>query len=222
MPYPGEFVRLVVIGKIYEDDFNFSLSIVPSALGELEMPPVDAPTLASMAGIVSTWFPKLSAANGPDILNDATLVSIKLNRLNASGHYMDPISREHVYPTPIAGGATGNAIPQLTVATSLLTAVPRGRGSRGRYYLPPTLHTTTVGTDGRLTLAQQAQVGVAGKNLIDGINTLYTLIGRVGVASSAGSGRFEHVTKVAVGRVVDTMRSRRSKLAEDHYETPIT
>jgi hypothetical protein len=41
------------------------------------------------------------------------------------------------------------------------------------------------------------------------------------VASNAGAGRFEHVTELAVGRVPDTMRSRRSKLQEDYQSVAV-
>jgi hypothetical protein len=40
--------------------------------------------------------------------------------------------------------------------------------------------------------------------------------GRVSVISGTRAGAYHHVTRVEVGRVVDTMRSRRSSLPEDY------
>lgn len=218
MPYPGQFHRLVVIGTIYTDQFNFTLSIVPSALGELGMPAVDDATLAAVASDVGTWFPKLGGDPGPGFLTPVKLVSIKLNRIGPDGRYVDAVAKEHIYPSPISGAVSGNAPAQLTIATTLKTAIERGRGSKGRVYLPPTLNATAVTTDGRITTTQASAQNTAVKLLIDELNSTYTLIGRVGVASNAGAGRFEHVTRVATGRVVDTMRSRRSSLVEDYQE----
>jgi hypothetical protein len=222
MPYPGQFVRLVIIGGLYGDTYNTSLSIVPSALGELGMPAVDAPTLAAVAADVAAWYVGTVAPAGPRIIQRASLRSIKLNRIGADGKYVDPVTMEHIYPAPIAGGSTGiDVAPQLTMAATLRTAIPRGRGSRGRMYLPPTQYGAVVSTDGRVAVASaQGQAGSV-VDLINRLNTTYTLIGRVGVASNAGAGRFEHVTQVSCGRVVDTMRSRRSTLDEDYQDVTV-
>lgn len=222
MPYPGQFHKLVLIGNLYTDVFNTTLSIVPSALGELGMPEVDAPTLAAVAADVGAWFPKLTGAGGVSIINNAQLTSIKLNRIDAAGHYVDSPTMEHTYPSPIAGGFIGSLPPQLSMAATLATAVPRGRGSKGRMYLPPnTTVSSVVVADGRVSAANALAVATGVKALIDALNATYTLVGRVGVASNAGAGRFEHVTEVRVGRVIDTIRSRRNKLEEDYQSVAI-
>lgn len=222
MPYPGQFVRLVMIGSLYNaEQFNMTLSIVPSALGELGMPPVDAPTLAAVAANCSAWFSSTTAGSGPSFQSEHKLVSIKLNRLGTDGRYVDAVAREHVYPTPISGGGSvpsGKMPPQVSTVISLRTALERGRGSKGRIYLPATVASSGVATDGRITAANALVNANAVKSLINSLNATYTLIGKVGVASNAGSGRFEHITRVAGGRVLDTMRSRRSSLVEDHQE----
>jgi hypothetical protein len=88
-------------------------------------------------------------------------------------------------------------------------------------YLPPTASINTLSTDGRMSTTGALQAANGAKALFVLLNTRYTLVGRVGVASNAGTGRFEHVTRVAAGRVIDTMRSRRSTLLEDYQEVPI-
>lgn len=222
MSYPGQFVRLVMIGTLYSNEqFNMTLSIVPSALGELGMPAVDAPTLAAVAANCSSWFNSTAAGTGPSFLAEHKLVSIKLNRLGTDGRYVDNLAMEHVYPSPIAGGGSapsGKPAPQLAHVVSLRTAIERGRGSKGRIYLPGNVAIAGVASDGRITAANALVGANAVKALINSLNATYTLIGKVGIASNAGTGRFEHVTRVAAGRVVDTMRSRRASLLEDYQE----
>ena len=79
----------------------------------------------------------------------------------------------------------------------------------------------TVSTDGRMTASNALGMANGVKTLITSLNSRYALVGRVGVASNAGTGRFEHVTRVSVGRVIDTMRSRRSTQVEDRQEVTI-
>jgi hypothetical protein len=222
MAYPGQFVRLAIIGTLYGEEWNTTLAIVPSALGELGMPAVDAATLAGVASDVAAWWPTVGT-NGAHINNNVRLTRIKLNRLGTNGRYVDAVAQEHVYPSYISGGAPASPLPapQLTTVVSLRTAIERGRGSKGRMYLPPTASINTLSTDGRMSTTGALQAANGAKALFVLLNTRYTLVGRVGVASNAGTGRFEHVTRVAAGRVIDTMRSRRSTLLEDYQEVPI-
>ena len=206
-----------MIGTLYEDTFNMTLSIVPSALGELGMPAVDSSTLTAVAGDVSAWWIKAVGAPGPAIISSAKLTSIKLNRIGPNGRYVDATPREHTYPTPIAGPSSDIVPPQLSSVMTLQTRIPRGRASKGRVYMvPSSIWNNSLGNDGRVTAANASSQATGFLALITALNTRYSLIGRVGVASNAGAGAFEHVTRVGVGRVLDTMRSRRSSLDEDH------
>ena len=220
MAYPGQFHRLVMIGTLNTDIFNMSLNMVPSALGELFMPAVDDASLAGVAADVSTWFTKNLGAGGVGFSHACKLTSIKLNRIGTDGHYVDPIAKEHLYPAPISGPLAGDFAPQLSLVATLGTRLERGRGSKGRIYPPPSA-AIFIGTDGRVSTANALDHANGIKALITSINTRYTLIGRVGVASSAGTGLFEHVTRVSTGRVVDTMRSRRNKVVEDYQEVAV-
>lgn len=216
MPYPGQFHRLVIIGSLYADIWNTTLSIVPSGLGELGMPAVDDTTLNAVKDDIYNWWNLGSFS--PIVA--CKLTGFKLNRIDASGHYMDE-TKEYTWPAPINGITSSNIAPQLATVATLRTAVLRGRGSKGRMYLPPNANQTSLGGDGRSTTTQAHDVAVGVKDLIDRLNATYTLVGRVGVASDAGAGRFEHVTEVSVGRVVDTVRSRRSALQEDYQSVTI-
>jgi hypothetical protein len=66
------------------------------------------------------------------------------------------------------------------------------------------------------TDATNYAIGV--RQLIAGINDVMltsSIQAVAGVASKAGAGAFQTVVQVSVGRVVDTMRSRRNKIQED-------
>lgn len=217
MPYPGQFHRLVIIGNMQnaQDTWNTTLSIVPSALGELGMPTVSPATLASVAGVVGTWY-SAAFSTGCAFANSLSLTGIKLNRIGTDGRYADNETMEHVYGTPLIGSYSGTIQPQVTMVATLETALERGRASKGRMYLPPNMAAGLPAADGRTTSAYALGTANGVKSLINALNGVYTLIGRVGVASDAGAGRFEHVTGVRVGRVIDTMRSRRSSFSEDY------
>lgn len=217
MPYPKSFHRLVIFGTLYNDIWNTSLNILPSGLGEALMPPVTTNQLDSVATIVNTgWWQKSLATGGFPGTGYCQLEGIKLNRINAAGKYEDPKSMTFLYPGPIgANGGDYKVAPQLTTVATLRTAIPRGRGSKGRMYLPPVKQAAALGTDGRMTAAGALEVATSVKTLIEALNGYYVAIGRVGVASNVASGRFEHATKVTCGRVVDTMRTRRNKQLED-------
>jgi hypothetical protein len=221
MPYPGQFIRLVIIGTIYEDIVNTTLSIVPSALGEFGMLAPDQATLEAVADDVGDWWRGDLTPGNPGFTLWGSLTGIKLNRIGVDGRYTEPETMEYFYPTPINGTASNTPAAQNSMVATLRTAVPRGRGSKGRMYLPPTSAVSDVRSDGRILPATALGQAIAVKALIDRLNATYVGIGRVGVASNAGAGRFEHVTHVSVGRVVDTVRSRRSALDEDYQTVAI-
>lgn len=220
MAYPDSFHRLVLLGTQFDDQFATGLSIAASAGGDMDA--VNATLLADIAAIVSNWWDNATGVVAPRIAAQAKLTSIKLNRIGTDGLYQDAGTFEHIYPTPIAGGGpTANLPPQLATVVTLRTAVERGRASKGRMFLPVVQGYQTVGADGRATTTDALQVANAVKTLIDSINLSYAgpvgggTAGRVSVMSNIGLGTVREVTGTSAGRVTDTMRSRRNKLAED-------
>lgn len=221
MVYPGEFYRIVVIGNLYSDVFNFTLSMVPTALGEISVPESSAAFAEDVGQVVEAWWTNSTAGQRPDISQRAVLTSVKVNRIGPDGRYVDNEVYEYTLPAPVGGTTSLNQPAQLATAVTLRTALARGRGSRGRFYLPPNAAMAAVGSDGRSTAAQALAVANSAAYLIQQLNNQALLIARVGVASNAGAGRFEHVTEVSVGRVTDTIRSRRSSLDEDYQTVAI-
>lgn len=121
--------------------------------------------------------------------------------------------------TPVRGGNASPALPwQCSLVVSLRTAKQRGRAHAGRVYLPPMC--PTIGEDGLLEAsfaqlrATQFAALLTSLNDPAGLQTP-TEAAAVCVASKL-DGSLEDVTAVRVGRVMDTMRSRRRSLQETY------
>jgi hypothetical protein len=223
MVYASSFHRLVIGGTIYSEKWNTSLSI------DGDLPAVSSSLLTLMASTVSSWWSS-TGANAPQFLNINYLTFIKLNRIGVDGKYQDEDSQTHDYPTPIIGPSSGgNAAPQLACVATLRTAAERGRANRGRMFLPPVTGYDAGSSDGRASAANALRVANGVSTLINSIRAAYvTQYGPggqqagVSVVSNIGVGTSRYVTHVEVGRVIDTMRSRRSSLPEDRQTSGVT
>lgn len=171
-----------------------------------------------------TAFPALWAAvqswvqNADAALSQAThLDYVKFNEINAAGHYVHPSAvREKHFDTPIPGTggdahAMANLPAQISVVVSLLTANLRGKAHRGRMYTPA-LAAYFDQSSGLLN--QQGLIASSATTLLNAINAA---VPNHGVSIISTTGESNHVTRVAVGHVFDTMRTRRKSLPEKTY-----
>ena len=215
MAYPTNFLRLVVTGGLPGGEgYSFSLSIIPSDFAG----PVTAPSSVP-AGILTAVQDLMT---GPNTLmgSGVTVERVKLNEIGTEGRYVsEGDTVEHVYEPPIAGLGTINLPPQAATAVTLLTSASRGLASKGRFYLPRLAQ--GVGPDGRLTTSTQSQLLTMTTAFIDSLNDELGSEMNVGVVSNRRAGAYRTVTGVQVGRVVDTMRSRRKGLEEEYMSAPI-
>lgn len=225
MPYPGQFHRLVIYGSLFSDIFNTSLTFVPVPQGDTTINEPDTALLNAFAPIIENWWNDTTVATGPSIIVQAQLRGFKLNRIGPDGRYVDPVTHEHVYPSPILGAVNSNLPPQNSPAVSLRTSVDRGLASKGRMYLPPVGAFASLSNDGRLSITQATELATAVRRLCSELNNAQNTWGGggathgvVGIASDRGAGAFRIVSRVACGRVVDTIRSRRNALDEDYQE----
>lgn len=211
MTYPGPFLRLVASGTLHDvEQWSWGLSLVPSFNND---PQNDAPDAVppAIVSAVQTFH------SGTYISKAARLTTLKLNLIGPNGRYLNEGETVvHDYGNPGVAGPGPNILfpPQIALAVSLLTARSRGLANKGRFYLPsPSIG---VSDDGRIG-ANMAEA-VAGQ-----VTTMLTAINDalpgfvVGVASDTRTGAFQPVTNVRVGRVLDTIRTRRSRLKEDYY-----
>nr|CRY95983.1 hypothetical protein [uncultured prokaryote] len=153
------------------------------------------------------------------ISSAAVLDQVKLARIGADGKYTDdPFLDSNDTPTPGGGGLLMFPL-QVAFVVSLDTD-RRGPSGKGRVFLP----TPTLGLYPDLAAAEVAPalaVAASLAQLITDINNapgLDVVAPEVVIASSKGF--LSPVTSVRAGRVFDTVRSRRTSLAES-YSTPV-
>lgn len=212
MAYQQPFLRLVAAGTIYSGDtFSFSMSLIKGS-GAVTVPTEVPPAVIS--AFTSYW-------NTSSLISQyAKLTTLKLNQIGLDGRYTEPTTVRYDYPPPgIPGSSTGtNTAPQIALAISLTTAISRGRAHAGRFYLP--LPAMQPGVDGRITMAQAITALNASVLFVKALNTAMAPW-VVGVTSNIGVGAQQAVTGMRVGRVLDTIRSRRSGFLEEHQALPL-
>lgn len=207
MAYPQNFFRLVCSGTLVgAESFSYGLSIrkdftTGSAPDEVPQGVIDAVTAFHRNGDLTTG-------------SQAVLTTIKFNEIGVDGRYAN--SGETVladFDPGIAGIGSTVMPPQVALAITLRTAKMRGRAHAGRFYVP---HLSgPLGADGRLSAPAAANIATAATKFLNDLNTALAGIGRVAVLSDVGTGAVNDVTNVEIGRVLDTMRSRRRSLDED-------
>ena len=220
--YPSRFHRLVLIGKLYTDDFNTTLSIVPDGPGSLGITSITTQLLGDLADQLQLFW----SGSGFEITSNAVLHSFKLNEIGPDGKYVQETTNEFVFGTPVPGGHPIFPPAQIAVAITLRTGAERGPASKGRMYFPGMSGYDSVDGSGRAGAAAALTKAQTAARMFEAINTAYATStsgdearARVGVASKVGAGRFRPVTHVTVGRVPDTIRSRRSSLVEDPQDS---
>jgi hypothetical protein len=186
----------------------------------LRVDSTDVPTEAELVALADAYA-AFHTHTDVDIDGAARFLGVKWAPQDTSGRY--PAEGESVTyfrPTPLpGGGGAGNSYPQLSIVVTLGTALPRGRGSMGRFYPPPS--TQRVDTDGRIPATNATLYATAAATFIDQVNAVD--VGQVCVFSNPddGAGPVQPVTRIRVGRVVDTQRRRRNQIPELHVEVPL-
>lgn len=207
MTYPHRFLRLVASGTLYDvETFSWGLSLAP------DFPSDPAPS-AVPQGVIDAVVDFHTDASITHA--QAKLTMLKLNEIGEDGRYAsDADTVLHEFETPVAGAITSYSPAQCATAITLATAKTRGRASKGRFYIPTG---KMPASNGLLSTTDQGQIASAATAMLNALHV--ALPGwRVAVMSNIGTGDSEFVTNVRVGRVVDTMRSRRRNLPEEYYD----
>ena len=156
---------------------------------------------------------------GALISTAAKLTFLKLNVVDMNGRYVEQNTIEHVYSPVVPGTSAANPHPtQVTLAVSTTTEFSRGRGHRGRFYLPMPCQAVDA-TSGLISALNAASVATAAATFIEALADepgadVATAGMRVCVMSKTGATNV--VIGVEVGRVLDTQRRRRNSLPEDY------
>lgn len=209
MVYPAPFLRLVASGTLYNTDiFSWSLSFARDFPDGGSLAPNEVPQ-----GVIDA----VSAFHNSSVhAAQARLTMIKLNEIGTDGRYTNQGDTVlHEFETPIPGVSANTPPPQTSLAITLRTAKRRGRAHAGRFYTPLPGYSLT---GGMLSSANQQDAALAATTMLDAITAALPGSYRPFVMSDLGTGTMEPVTHVAVGRVLDTIRSRRNAFAEEYFE----
>lgn len=166
-------------------------------------------------------------ASGSHFSNRAWLDYVKLNVVNEQGRYASEGETVEFRwaDQDRPQGTLAPTWPQLSTCVSLLTAVTRGRASRGRFYVPTGAMGVDSGT-GRMTQSDAQTMTLAAQTFVNALNNqpgIDVNNPRVVVASALGApGPVRDVTAVAVGDVLDTQRRRRNDLPEVYTTAGVT
>lgn len=154
------------------------------------------------------------------IESPAVLEMVKIAHIGADGHYTtDPIFRVYAQAGGVA--ATGPILPQSALAVSLTTE-RRGPTGKGRFFLPMPAVAVDNTDRFRVNVATIEGVRDSAQTLLNDVNNFPgpdPIWDEWEVCVASTKGYNSKVTGVRVGRIVDTMRSRRNKLAESYVAT---
>lgn len=209
MPFPRPHLLLSPIGDAYSatEEWTFTLRVDRSAM------PSEVEHQAALDAY-SAWM----TAAGNAVSSYHRLLGLKVAPIGTNGLYPPgEVSKELLLATAVSGLTTGSGvIPQQTCVVSLLTDLARGRGNRGRIYPPPQAAGVTV-TGGIAPSNQQTFAD----NAAALINSVQTALGAPVCVGSELANTLRPVTRVEVGRVIDTQRRRRGAISEDYLGTPV-
>lgn len=216
MVYPAPFIRLVLGGGLYANSEQWTCSLsIANGSNELAAPE-EVPS--AVIDACADW---ITSPN--NFSTRVHLQWIKFNRIGPDGKYTEPVTVRHDFTgAAVAGTAATNPPPQIALVHTLRTAAERGRAARGRFYAPCPGRALT--TSGMLGTSDQEAYAAAATTFLNDLNVAMSTyvtdggVPRVAVMSDIGSGVMRPVKNVAVGRTLDTMRSRRSSLGENYFE----
>ena len=196
------------VGQTPYEQFSFGVNL--SDPGDISSSRFSPEGLADVVADSSAFFANGSAR----ISGDCRLREVKLAKIGTNGLYRaDPL----IAAVNVPGGA-GPGLrypPQVSLAVSLQSAT-RGPRGKGRFYLPgPSI--AFDGGNAQMSLADVTAVRDAATAWISALNNWPGVDAndpKVTIASSSGIN--SDVTGVRVGRVLDTIRSRRGQIPEGY------
>jgi hypothetical protein len=215
--YPGPFLRLTAIGTIFSvETFNWTLSLVPNFQGTVGAINLVPTAIADAVEAFHRAVPGSPSAN---------LQQLKMARIGTDGKYMDDAPAVHDYGAagiPGQNFGTSRLPAQAAIAITLRSTASRGLANSGRFYIPA-MGAALENVDGLMTQANALSIANSAATMINAIDAAGEGQWVVGIASGGGvnstAGAFRRVDTVEVGRVVDTIRSRRRNLPETYVAT---
>lgn len=242
MGYPRHY-QLTWGGSLYGSEiWTCSLRLVPDGtLDVLDSTFVGMAhdSLQEVSQKVQNWFTDPHAFHNPM----ATLDWIKYNVIGSDGKYINQVTNQHDFSTPIpsplrADPAQKRQLPQAAVAITLDTGLKRGLAAHGRFFIP--CGYADLEDDGQLPLNRWQNLGIAAAGYVQSLGdwagidnptqgkVAVVSRGRAlavpvkGIPTAYGEGVWRVVNGVRVGGIVDTIRTRRDRLPEDYLTYPVS
>lgn len=226
MPFDRQQVYITCTGQIGtgggagEEIFSFGLRVTGSTTHDS----VAALAAVDTAAIRDAYSDFITDA-GSNISSRVHALAVKFSPLSAAGTLLDdPVIEALNGGTGVSGGGSGPSFPnQVAIAVSLRTVTNIGRAHKGRFYVP--VPSMPILTSGRINSAYPPDLADNASLLLQAINSEFgtdaVTGGRVAIMSNIGAGTTRSVTRVLVGDVLDTIRSRRNAFAETYSETAV-
>jgi len=202
MPYTEAHQLLTVFGTSFTSEETWSFGIRCIGQGSV----VSQSAADAVRGAVTTFW----NTAGIFMPSSHTLEGVKLAPIGTDGKY--PVGQIAYIGDIVSDGgpSTTNIHPAqcAQVATFLSATIPRGRGSRGRIYLPcpGAAVSATTGENG-LALA----IATAVRDLLVAIDGT-ALMGTPAIMSELGTGTTSAIGSVRADNLPDTQRRRRRQL----------
>lgn len=207
-------------GGAGEEIFSFGLRVTSTTSHDAV-----AALAAVDTGAIQSAYSDFITDAGSNISSRVHAFSVKFSPLSTAGVLLDdPVIEPMGGGGGVSGGGSGPQFPnQVAIAVSLRTVTNIGRAHKGRFYVP--VPSMPVITSGRINSAYPPDLAANASTLLQAINSEFgtnpTTGGRVSIMSNIGTGTTRSVTRVLVGDVLDTIRSRRNAFAETYSEVAV-
>ncbi len=215
MVYAFPVVRVTISGTAATGAEEWSTGFFVGA----ESAGASNPTQQFADAIKSAWQTFFTSAT-TGVSNTVTSNQVKLSQLGTDGKTIPEDTIFSTWATPINGTLTTTLFPpQITLAATLASSLPRGLGAKGRMYLPGICHPLISG--GIISTTNQTNIGTNLATFFNAVNTAAPVGSRVILASEGhkktNTGALnKNVTSVKVGNVYDTQRRRRNGIRETY------
>lgn len=205
MAYGSRHKLLTVFGDSWSpvsEQWQFSMRIKPTGTDAVSQAQADAIYTLAASLFADVTFSMKSVHH---------FLGVKLAPIGVDGKYVPGEIAYIKEGSAVAGaGSGGEPWPgQCAVVITTRSLIPRGRASRGRFYLPGMQ--APVGADGRMASGRPATILSPLKTFLDGVNAAAD-VGQV--TNMAKTGEYSTVKTIECGSVVDTQRRRRRQLVE--------
>ena len=217
MVYAYRVQRVTLSGTMFGGAEEWSTGFF---LGNEGADVADASQLAADA-IRNAWI-TFFTNSGSAISNAYSFTQCKIAAIGADGHTeLDQVYYSYPTTATVGGGGAFVNPAQCALAVTLLSGTPRGKGSKGRMYLPG-INMSPTGTTGKLNSTAINTLATNVKTFFDTIDGSFDVPQQL-ILAARGTGpipglnaRNDYVETIRVGDVMDTQRRRRNQLVETY------